>query len=151
SGASSISSTSVIVADTKAPVLTCPSVSAASECTGPGGAPLTLVAAATDACGGAGVITNDHNAGGADASGTYPPGPPNVAFTATDASGHQPTCSTAVTVRDTQPPTLTLQTSPTTLWPPNHTPIPVHLTWTASDACTPDPRVELVSATSSEP
>jgi len=56
-----------------------------------------------------------------------------------------------IKVVDTTLPSLSLTLSPTVLWPPNRRMIPVRVTWRASDACDPAPRVSLVSATSSEP
>jgi hypothetical protein len=235
-GETDTASIAITVADTKAPALACPAAAPATECTGPGGAATSLVATATDACGGSVIITNDHSATGADASGTYPLGTTTVAFravdaagnvatcsvtvsvvdttppvldcvaalpaaecqgaggayvtvsatvhdlcggvtitndhtsngadasgpyllgttpvgfTASDASGHHATCSTAVTVRDSQPPTLTLHTDPTRLYPPNHEMIPTRVWWEAADLCdSSGVAVQLVSATSSEP
>jgi len=151
SGESSTATTTVSVVDTTPPVLDCVAALPAVECQGAGGAHVAVTATAHDLCGGV-TVTNDHTPNGADASGPYLLGTTPVGFTATDASGHQATCSTAVTVRDTRPPTLTLHTDPTTLWPPNHEMIPVRVWWEAADLCdATGVGVQLVSATSGEP
>ncbi|HYV86052.1 MAG TPA: FG-GAP-like repeat-containing protein [Patescibacteria group bacterium] len=150
SGESSTASTSVNVVDTTPPVLDCVATLPAAECQGAGGAYVAVTATAHDLCGGV-TITNSRTSNGADASGPYLLGTTPVGFTATDASGHQATCTTTVTVRDTLPPTLTLHTDPTTLFPPNHEMIPVRVWWEAGDLCdSTGIDVQLVSATSSE-
>ena len=149
-GQSSTASTTVSVVDTAPPVLDCVAALAPAECQGAGGAYVAVTATARDVCGGV-TVTNDHTPNGADASGPYLLGTTPVGFTATDASGHQAACTSSVTVRDTQPPTLTLHTDPTTLWPPNHEMVPVHVSWEALDLCDGSAAVSLVSVTSSEP
>src|SRR5207247_7074554 len=136
--------------DITPPAVLCPS-GVGAECAGPNGAPVMLVATATDACSTSSSLQNDRTPTGADASGTYPQGTTQVHFTATDAAGNVATCASAVTVRDTMPPVLTALADPPSLWPPNHTLIPVHVSWQARDLCDPSPSVVLVSATSSEP
>ncbi|HYV86051.1 MAG TPA: FG-GAP-like repeat-containing protein [Patescibacteria group bacterium] len=149
SGESSTATTTVSVVDTTPPVLDCVAGLPAGECQGAGGAYVTVTASAHDLCGGA-TLTNDHTPNGGDASGPYALGTTPVVFTATDAAGHHTTCTTSVTVHDTLPPTLTLHTDPTTLWPPNHEMIPVHVSWEALDLCDGSATVSLVSVTSSE-
>jgi hypothetical protein len=149
-GESGVATTAVTVADTQPPLVDCPAAPAAAECEGALGAYVALNATARDACGGV-TLTNDQTAGGGDASGPYRLGATTVSFTATDAAGHQATCASLVTVRDTQPPTLTVYPDPTVLWPPNHGLVPVHLRLAALDRCDPSPRALLVSVTSSEP
>lgn len=139
----------VTVADTTGPALDCPGA-ATAECAGAGGAPVTLVATATDACSGA-VVVNSWTTGGADASGDFPPGATPVLFTATDGAGNVATCTSSVTVRDTLPPSLGLTTDLTTLWPPNHRLVPVTVGWQTADVCDPAPIVALAGVTSSEP
>ncbi|HUD72876.1 MAG TPA: hypothetical protein VMQ62_13030, partial [Dongiaceae bacterium] len=112
---------------------------------------VTVGATAHDLCSGVVTLTNDRTAGGGDASGAYPLGGTSVVFTADDGRGHSATCSTAVSVVDTQPPTLSLITDPATLWPPNHGMVPVNVQFAAQDTCGAGVRVELVSVTSSEP
>ncbi|HUD71785.1 MAG TPA: thrombospondin type 3 repeat-containing protein [Dongiaceae bacterium] len=149
-GQSSTASDSVSIVDTTPPTVDCTAILPAAECQGAGGAFVAVTATAEDACGGV-TLANSRTANGGDASGPYLLGTTNVAFTATDAAGHQATCTSAVTVRDTEPPTLTLQTDPTTLWPPNHEMVPVHASWVALDLCDGSASVHLVSVTSSEP
>jgi hypothetical protein len=150
-GESSTAMTSVSVVDTTPPVLDCPAAVPAAECEGAGGAYVGLAVTAHDLCGGV-TVANDHTTSGGDASGPYPLGTTSVGFTATDAAGHQATCATSVTVRDTAPPTLSVYADPATLWPPNHEMIPVGVRWAASDTCDPTRvSVQLISVTSSEP
>jgi hypothetical protein len=142
----------VTVQDTTGPALQCPAV-ATAECTGAGGAYVGgLTATAADLCGGTVTIVNDQVAnGGADASGPYALGTTSVGFLATDARGNTATCSAGATVRDTQPPTLRVLTSPASLWPANHDLVPIEVTLAAQDVCMGNNvRVELLSATSSE-
>ncbi|HZN04081.1 MAG TPA: choice-of-anchor D domain-containing protein, partial [Candidatus Polarisedimenticolia bacterium] len=87
---------------------------------------------------------------GAVLSVTLPLGTHQLALRVTDAGGESDTEPFTVTVRDTMPPALALQATPTTLWPPNHTLRPVHLTWTMSDRCDAGAAVALVAVTSSE-
>jgi FG-GAP-like repeat/Thrombospondin type 3 repeat len=151
SGESSTATTTVSIVDTTPPVVDCVATLPAAECQSAGGAYVAVSATAHDLCGGV-TVTNDHTPNGADASGAYLLGTTPVGFTVTDASGHLATCTTAVTVRDTQPPTLTLHTDPTTLFPPNHEMIPVRVWWEAVDLCdSTGVGVQLVSAVSSEP
>ncbi|HKQ98341.1 MAG TPA: choice-of-anchor D domain-containing protein [Candidatus Polarisedimenticolia bacterium] len=148
-GETSSAERDVTVADTTPPLLTCPGT-APVECAGPGGAPVDLRVEASDACS-AVTVTNDRNAGGADASAIYPIGATDVHFTATDASGFVATCTGRATVVDTTPPVLTLAANPAVLWPPNHEMVPVQIGWTVSDLCSAGPQVRLLTATSSEP
>src|SRR5207245_1679246 len=147
-GMTSTAETVVTVRDSIPPVLICPSAVSA-ECSAPGGAPAALLASASDACGA--VTVGSSRGGGADASGIYPLGVTPVTFTATDAAGNVATCATGVTVRDTTPPSLTLTTDQTVLWPPNHRLVPVQVAWRVSDRCDPAASARLLSVTSSEP
>jgi N-acetylneuraminic acid mutarotase len=131
--------------DTSPPVITCPAP-AQIECTAaPGG---WGAATAVDDCDPVPVV-------GSDATGPLPPGTHVVTWTATDASGHGASCTQAVTVVDSLPPSLSLHAAPSVLWPPNHRMVPVSVSAVASDACDGAfggaPTVTLVSATSSEP
>jgi len=141
---------SVTVTDTQAPSILCPSA-ATVECQSNLQAIVTLgPATAADVCGGV-TITNNHNAGGANASGSYPLGTTNVTFTALDGSGHSASCTVSVTVVDTTAPTLAVNAEPDILWPPNHRMVDVTYEVTAVDVCDPTPSVVLVSLVSSEP
>ena len=135
----------------QAPILDCPASLPAAECTGAGGADVTVQATATDVCGRGLTLSNDHTGEGLDASGAFPLGTTSVAFTARDPEGHAATCTTQVTVRDTRAPTLSVLADPSVLWPANHDLVPVDVQFTAQDSCGAGVRVELVSVTSSEP
>jgi hypothetical protein len=150
-GESDVQETTVTVQDSTPPTLVCPAASAPVECTGAGGAQVTLMATATDLCGPTLEVQNDRTGNGADASGLYALGTTEVEFTARDASGNLARCGSAVTVRDTTPPSLTLRAEPSLLWPPNHEMVPVRVSWEARDLCDPAVGVSLVSATSGEP
>jgi len=140
----------VTVADTLPPTIVCPA-SATVECQSNLQSIVTIApATAGDVCGGV-TITNTHNAGGADASGSYPLGTTSVTFTATDGSGNAASCMTSVTVVDTTPPALTVTPIPNVLWPPNHRMVDVTYGVVAIDACYPNLAVVLVSVTSNEP
>ncbi len=102
--------TAIPIVDTTPPVLSCP-VLASAECTSPTGAPVSLVAIASDACSPRVEIQNDRTGGGGNGSGTYPLGDTSVMFTAADASGNVSACTTGVKVVDTTPPIVTCPTS----------------------------------------
>jgi hypothetical protein len=122
------------------------------ECQAAGRAVVSLPPATiASSCSGTASIVNDHNAGGADASGSYPVGTTVVTFTAADAAGNVASCSTSITVADTRPPVMTVRATPEVLWPPNHAMRPVHFTVVAVDACDPTPVTLLQSLASSDP
>ena len=134
-----------------APRITCPA-SVVVECQAAGFAVISIPPATfADSCGGTAVVVNDHNAGGANASGTYALGTTTVTFTATDRAGSVASCSMPITVEDTTPPVVTVLASPADLRPADQTMRPVHLTVVAADACDPSSVVLLESVTSSEP
>ena len=54
-------------------------------------------------------------------------------------------------VADRTPPRLEVSLSPSVLWPADHKLVPIQATITVSDDHDPDPQVELISITSSEP
>jgi len=149
-GLSATAGTVVAVVDSTPPALAC-TAPAPVECSAPGGAPVSLQVTASDACSRIVVVTNSRTGGGADGSGGYPLGTTQVTFTATDASGNTANCTIPIVVRDTTPPALTLTSSPSVLWPPNHRMVPVQVGWQVSDACDPAADVALVSVASSEP
>lgn len=118
SGNSRACATEVIVEDTVPPSLTCPAPRVA-ECTGNGHATVDLGrATATDSCAPPSVT--------APGPQSYPLGVTQVLYTATDAGGHQATCTSRVTVRDTRAPTATSTGAPP-LWPPTHEYVTVSL------------------------
>jgi len=97
----------VTVKDVTAPSITCP-VGQSVECTGSGSATATFAATATDNCSVGSPSCNP-------ASGsTFPLGPTTVSCTATDGSGNSSQCTTTVTVKDTQAPSITCP-APTTV------------------------------------
>jgi hypothetical protein len=118
-GHSATCTTHVVVQDTRPPDLSCPAVVLA-ECSGGGSARVDVRAHASDACDAAPGVTNDRTGSGGDATGVYPLGDTLVRFDATDAAGHAATCTTRVTVRDTQAPLVVAQPDTSCLWPPNH-------------------------------
>jgi hypothetical protein len=141
----------VNVQDTVPPSITCPA-SVRVECQAAGSAGVAVPrATAADSCSGTISIVNDHNAGGADASGAYSLGTTVVTFTARDGAGNVASCTTSVTVGDTTPPVVTVRATPDVLWPPNHKMVPVRFTVFAVDACDPSPALVLESVASSEP
>ena len=94
-------------------VITCPAA-IVSECQANLASDITVPpATAIDSCQAVGTFTNSYNAGGANASGSYPVGVTDVSFTVADAAGHQASCDTAITVRDTTPPAITCPQSVT--------------------------------------
>ncbi|HSP80982.1 MAG TPA: HYR domain-containing protein, partial [Myxococcaceae bacterium] len=101
----------VTVADTQPPSISCPAPVTA-ECTGNGGTEVVLgEATAMDAC-------SPTQVQGPTAT-RYPVGTTEVTYSATDASGNTATCSSSVTVVDTQSPVVTVG-EPVKLWAPNH-------------------------------
>jgi hypothetical protein len=140
---------------------------ASAECTGAGGAVVTLDGSASadpDSTPG----TNDDIAAfdwyesyglpgqwllgsGATLSVGLSLGSHAITLVVTDRAGQPGIATTTVVVRDTLPPSLTLHTDTGTLWPPNHSLVPVNVTWVVVDACDPAPGVQLISLTSSEP
>jgi len=72
-----------------------------------------------------------------------------ITLRVTDATGKTSTDEVVVDVVDTAPPLVDLHSSPTTIWPPNHKMVNVHVNAQISD-CGPV-TVTLVSVTSSEP
>lgn len=69
----------------------------------------------------------------------------------TDASGLSDTSSMTVTVQDTVAPEINVLISPDRLWPPNHKLREVHASISVTDACDPNPTIELTSVISNEP
>ncbi|MFE8602488.1 kelch repeat-containing protein [Archangium violaceum] len=101
SGNQASCSFNVTLEDTVAPSITCPGPVAA-ECTGDGGAVVTPPpATAADACFVASVT--------GPAQTRFPVGVTAVSYKATDLGGLSSTCSSSITVKDTQAPALTLQ------------------------------------------
>ena len=98
----------VIVTDVEAPTITCPANVTAATGAGLCEANVTIpLAVAQDNCT-ITTITNNHNGGGADASGTYPLGTTTVTFTATASDGLTTSCSFDVTITNAQAPVINL-------------------------------------------
>jgi hypothetical protein len=139
-GASDVAVAPITVRDSTPPVLQCPP-GVTAECPAQ---PVFGSASATDLCDPAPLVTETIPA-------SYPLGTTMAVWRAIDASGNPATCNTAVTVRDTTPPTLTVLADMPVLWPPNHELVPVNIAGQVRDLCDPNPQVALVSVTSSEP
>ena len=71
-------------------------------------------------------------------------------LTVTDPGGLSSSATTQVTIQDTTAPTLSVSLSPNSLQPPNHKLIPITATVDASDSCSANTAVRLVSITSNE-
>lgn len=82
---------------------------------------------------------------------TLSPGTQMFTLTVTDPGGLSSSATTQVTIQDTTSPTLSVSLSPNSLQPPNHKLIPITATVSASDACSANVAVRLVSITSNEP
>ncbi|HET6372607.1 MAG TPA: choice-of-anchor D domain-containing protein [Candidatus Polarisedimenticolia bacterium] len=149
-GESDTRTVTVTVRDTMPPVPVCPGT-VTVECAGPAGGVATLAATVSDACDPGPRLSNDRTPGGGDASGLYPLGTTPVSFTAEDSSGNSANCAGVVRVLDSIPPQLAVVASPSTLVPPNHSLVPVQISWQATDLCDTSPAVVLLSAASNEP
>lgn len=98
----------VTVSDIEKPIINCPTNITAYTTPGQCNANVTIpIATASDNCS-VSSITNNYNAGGANASGIYPLGTTLVTFTATDAANNTATCIMSVTVINSQSPIITL-------------------------------------------
>ncbi len=138
----------VIVVDTMSPTLAVPS-SITAECSGPGGVPSSgpqtqdwlNSAIASDICG---ETTLVHNA-----PDFFPVGATVVTYVAEDECGNQTDGWSTVTIVDTTPPVITVEVTPSTLWPPNHRMIDTTASVAASDVCSAS-SIVLTSVTSNE-
>ncbi|WP_123912660.1 immunoglobulin-like domain-containing protein [Hanstruepera neustonica] len=107
-GNSTFCTQDVTVTDEEDPTINCPSDIVASTDPGLCNANVTIPFAVPDDNCSVVSISNDYNAGGADASGNYPIGTTTVTYTATDSAGRTTTCSFDVTVVNSQDPIITL-------------------------------------------
>ena len=82
---------------------------------------------------------------------TLPSGMYKFQLTVTDPGGLSSSAWTRVAVQDTTAPTLSVSLSPNSLSPPNHKLVPIYATVSASDACSANVAVSLVSIFSNEP
>lgn len=87
---------------------------------------------------------------GARLSVDLPLGVHTITLRVKDRIGVPATAKVAVTVADTVQPALTLEASPSMLWPPNGALVPVQIRWHVQDRCDPNPTVTLAQITSSE-
>lgn len=107
----------VIVADTEAPVITCQADIDVENDPGECGAIVTYeMPTATDNCG----VTEIVQTEGLGSGAMFPVGTTTETFKATDEAGNESFCSISITVRDTEPPVITLSKNLKTKWPPNH-------------------------------
>lgn len=107
-GNSSACTFDITVTDEEDPIMTCPSNITAYTTLGQCNANVTIpLATATDNCS-VSSITNDFNAGGSNASDSFPLGTTYITFIATDAAGNTDSCTMEVTVINSQSPVMTL-------------------------------------------
>jgi hypothetical protein len=138
--------TKVTVVDTAPPTFTFVPPDKTAECTGAGGTFVDIgTATATDTCDALPLVGNK-----APGGLLFPLGTTEVKWTARDASNNEASATQKVTIVDTTPPQLTVQLSPTVLWPPNHKMVEIKASITVTDKCDPNPIVKLVSITSNE-
>lgn len=136
----------VTVQDQEPPVLGNVPAPIQVEQTNLAGTPVTVpLPTATDNCTANVTITSD-------APAVFPLGTTTVTFTATDQAGNISQAQTTVTVVDTTPPAITsVNTNPSSLWPPNHKMVPVVVAVSVTDICDAAPGCRIVSVSSNEP
>jgi hypothetical protein len=125
------------------------------ECTGPGGAVVTLDAGATSDpdddpleytwTGPFGTAT------GPSPTVTIPLGTSTITLTVRDPAGGESVDEVVVTVRDTVAPSIVVRAQPDRLWPPDNRLALVAFVVTTVDRCHPGPGVALVSITTNDP
>jgi hypothetical protein len=145
-GNESIKTFTVTVDDTTAPVLSLPA-DVTVEATGPNGAPAFFNASAEDLV--SGTVDVSYSL---DPGSTFPLGITAVTVTAVDAAENTATGVFTVTVADTTAPVFqSLTASPGSIWPPNHTMVPVALSAIVTDAVDASPVTRIVAVASNEP
>jgi subtilisin-like proprotein convertase family protein len=126
---------SVVVVDNVAPTITSPAnvtvEASATSCN------VTLnptPPAATDNCSPTTAIVLTPS--GVPASNSFPLGTTTITWTATDRCGNSSTASQTIEVRDVTPPVISsISTTPSSLWPPDHTMRDVAVAYDAIDNC----------------
>lgn len=112
-------SQTVTVNDTENPAITCPANITTDAEQGTCAAHVTPgTPTASDNCGSPTVTGSRSD--GQPLTATYPVGTTTITWTATDSSGNHSSCNQTITVRDTQPPIITLNGQTPSMWPPNH-------------------------------
>jgi HYR domain-containing protein len=143
-------SQTITVIDNTPPSISCPGNITVNAISGTCAAPASFTATATDNCS-VPTVTTDHLSGS-----SFPVGTTTVHATAIDAAGNSSTCSFTVTVKDIDPPVITLNGQTITLWPPDHKSTTIYVTdlvASASDLCDPGVNINSVviaSVTSDE-
>jgi hypothetical protein len=154
-----------LIALNTAPTVFCPQP-ATLECDGSGGRMVALTAQTADVDGnaltavwtvdGAPVLTNSVAAGGPPTAGDVmlvaflTLGTHQVVLSVSDAITTV-SCTTTVTIVDTQPPVITSAgATPNSLWPPNHKMVPVAVSVVATDICS-SVTCRIKNITSNEP
>ncbi|HEX2831609.1 MAG TPA: HYR domain-containing protein [Thermoanaerobaculia bacterium] len=135
-----------VMVDDGPPELTVPA-NITAEATSAAGAVVTFEVTATDAVDGDLTPTCSHTSGS-----TFPLGTTTVTCTATDSLDATVEKSFDITVVDTTPPQIiSLEASPSALWPPDHKMVDIALTAVVFDAVTTNPVTQIVSVSSDQP
>jgi hypothetical protein len=120
----SVCSFTITVEDKEAPVITCIENIEVDNEPGKCGAVVTYIApVGTDNCPDAVTELTEGLGSGA----FFPVGTTTETYTVTDASGNTTSCSFTVTVKDVEPPVITINDKKLTFWPPNHKHQPVDI------------------------
>lgn len=82
---------------------------------------------------------------------TFPPGVTTATLVVSDGKEASAPSTVEITVRDTVPPSLSVELSPSVLWPPNHRLVAIEPALSVTDACVETTSVQLAGATSNEP
>ncbi len=143
--ASKPSTTTVTVCDTTCPLLIAPTDIRAEQTSRDGTCVNITPVLAADICDAAPAITHD-------APDVFPLGTTTVTWTATDAAGNAATATQRVTIVDTTPPAiLSLAATPNTLWPADHSMVPIAIAIATEDICDAAPTWRILAVASSEP
>jgi len=116
-GNESLCEFTITVLDTQEPEITCPEDILVDNDPGKCGAVVSYQdPVASDNCPDVSIEMTEGLASGE----FFPVGETTVTYTATDASGNTSSCSFTVTVRDVEPPVITVKDVKESKWPPNH-------------------------------